>query len=223
MGRLVLPLLAPLRQQLDYFYRHLPETPGSLLDVGCGNGVFMLRARAASWRVQGLEPDPNAAASARKAGLDVTEGTLDTFHPTAHFDVITASHVIEHVHDPREFVRRILALLRPGGLVWLATPNARGLGHRWYGRAWRGLEPPRHMTVLTPKALQSLLRDAGFAQITAHRRGRGARYILQASADLANRYGQSVRPLPSWLVDVLATWSPALSEECIVSARKEGN
>ncbi|WP_430388214.1 class I SAM-dependent methyltransferase [Dyella sp. 20L07] len=220
MGRFLMPLLSPLRLQLDYFYRHLPATPGTLLDVGCGNGAFMLRAREAGWKVQGLEPDPVAAHAARRAGLDVVEGTLDTFGCPAQFDAITASHVIEHVHDPRGFVQQIFALLRPGGHAWLATPNAKSLGLRWYGRAWRGLEPPRHMTVLSPSALKSLLCDAGFSHVRGHRRGRGARYILWSSAELSRHYGERTRSLPAWLVDVLASLSTALSEECVVSARK---
>ncbi|WP_130617783.1 class I SAM-dependent methyltransferase [Dyella amyloliquefaciens] len=218
LGRFLVPLLPPLRQQLDYFYRHLPGRPGRLLDVGCGNGVFLLRARDAGWQVQGLEPDPAAASAARAAGLDVVEGTLDTFQAPGSFDAVTSSHVIEHVHDPRDFVRKMFALLRVGGFAWLATPNAQGLGHQRYGRAWRGLEPPRHMTVLTPSVLRALLQEAGFSRVTAHRRGRGSRYMLQASAELSGCYGEPVRALSPLLVDVLATLHSGLAEECVISA-----
>lgn len=219
-GRLALSVLPSLRQQLDYFYRHLPQTPGRLLDVGCGNGIFLLRARQAGWRVTGLEPDPIAVAAARRADLDVVQGTLDTWRGEESFDVITASHVIEHVHDPLEFLRQIFSLLLPGGRIWLATPNAESLGHRRYGRGWRGLEPPRHMTVLTLGALQRLLQRAGFEHVRPHRRGRGARYILRTSAELAEKYGERPRSLSPLRVDALATLSPYFAEECVVSAIK---
>lgn len=223
IGRLVLPLIPPLRQQLDYFYRHLPVRPGRLLDVGCGNGVFLMRAREAGWTVQGIEPDPKAAASARRAGLEVIEGTLDNGEDLGLFDAVTASHVIEHVHDPRLFFRQVFERLRPGGRLWLATPNVESLGHRRYGRAWRGLEPPRHMTVFSLPALRRLLDDAGFVQVEARRRGRGSRYILQSSAEVARRYGMSVRPLSAGLVDLLASMAPSLSEECVMTAVRSGH
>jgi len=220
MGLWVMPLLVPLRQQLDYFYRHLPSHAGRLLDVGCGNGVFLQRAAQAGWDVKGIEPDARAVDAARRTGLDVIEGTLDSVGDLGMFDVITASHVIEHVHDPSAFLRQIFERLRPGGRVWLATPNVDSLGHRRFAGAWRGLEPPRHITVLSLPALSGLLADAGFDQITAHRRGRGSRYILQVSAETARRHGMPITPLPHQLVDVLATFSPSMSEECVVSAIK---
>ena len=222
VGRWILPLVPPLHQQLDFFYRHLPRRPGRLLDVGCGNGVFLLRARAAGWKVEGLEPDPIAAAAGRQAGLDITEGFLEGVAPTGLFDAITASHVIEHVHQPGRFLERIFALLRPDGQVWLATPNAHSVGRRWYGPYWRGLEPPRHMTVLSPRALVLLLQRAGFQDIELLRRGRGSSYILRSSAETARRGGRDKLALPPALVDALASLRAGWSEECVVRAYKRG-
>lgn len=220
VGRWVLPLAFPLRQQLDFFYRHLPRKPGSLLDVGCGNGVFLLRAREAGWDVAGIEPDPAAVVAARAGGLDVWNGTLDD-HPQGNaYDVVTASHVLEHVHDPRLFLRQVSARLRTGGTIWLATPNVRSLGHRWYGRSWRGLEPPRHLTIFSARALRSLLEGAGFSTIRFHRRGRGSHYILDGSLELARRGGVDAYRLAPWLVDVAASVVATAAEELVVSAKK---
>jgi hypothetical protein len=71
---------------------------------------------------------------------------------------VTASHVIEHVVDPRAFLGDALACLRPGGRLVVITPNARSLGHRWFGRDWHALDPPRHLTVYSPKALTHMAR-----------------------------------------------------------------
>lgn len=215
-------MLWPLRQQLDYFQRCLPCEPGRLLDVGCGNGVFLLRAQAAGWRVEGIEPDPRAVAAAQRSGLDVQVGTLDDFCADGVFDAVTASHVIEHVHEPGRFLRQIANVLRAGGELWLATPNAAGPGHRHYGRAWRGLEPPRHLTVFSRGALQQLLERAGFTEIRFRRRGRGARYILQSSQALARAEGMRVRALPPWWVDLRASLSADAGEELVVTARRAG-
>jgi hypothetical protein len=56
-------------------------------------------------------------------------------------------------------------LLRPGGTLWIATPNLDAAGHRMFGRDWLGLDPPRHLTVFTRSGLESVVSQAGFAAV----------------------------------------------------------
>lgn len=219
-GRWLIPLLFPLRQQLDFFYRHLPAEPGWLLDVGCGNGAFLLRAKAAGWNVLGLDPDPHAAVQVRQSGLEVHQGMLDTFDHPASFDVITSSNVIEHVHDPKMFLDQLLRLLRRDGKLWLATPNVNSTGHRHFGRSWRGLEPPRHLTIFSPAALQSMLTMTGFVDVQFHHRGRGASYIIGASRELAKKENSCVGTLLTTFIDLRASIDPKAGEELVVTARR---
>ena len=60
---------------------------------------------------------------------------------------MTLNHVVEHLHDPAGVLRRIAAILRPGGTLWIATPNLHALGHRRYGPDWLALDPPRHLVL----------------------------------------------------------------------------
>jgi 2-polyprenyl-3-methyl-5-hydroxy-6-metoxy-1,4-benzoquinol methylase len=221
LGRIVVPLLPPIRQQLDYFYRHLPKGCGRLLDVGCGNGVFLRRARDAGWHVAGVEPDALAVEASRGDGLNVRQGTLDDYYSSEPFDAITCAHVIEHVHDPRRFVQQVHSLLRTHGRIWLATPNIQSLGHKFFGKAWRGLEPPRHLTLFSARALHALLRDAGFVDIRFRCRGRGARYMIRSSREIARLEGMTVKGLWPLFIDIRATISTAASEELIVTAQKQ--
>ena len=159
--------MAPARGALvDREIRHLPAIPGGrLLDVGCGSGAFLVQMAALGWRAQGIDPDPVAVASAREAGLNVMQGTLDDLDLDEHagaFDAVTLSHVIEHLHDPADDLRRIQRLLRPGGLLWIATPNLEALGLRRFGPDWLNLDPPRHLVLFTRGSLERLLRDTGF-------------------------------------------------------------
>ncbi len=154
-----------------------------LLDVGCGNGRYLAQMRALGWAVTGVEVDPIAAAQARTHfGLTVHTGTLnDVGFPPNSFDVVTISHVIEHVDDPLGLLRESLRVLRPGGRVVITTPNSVSLGHRWFGAAWRGLEPPRHLMIFSPHALDRLVRQTGFQRVKLQTSGRLARSIYAAS------------------------------------------
>jgi 2-polyprenyl-3-methyl-5-hydroxy-6-metoxy-1,4-benzoquinol methylase len=220
VGYWLFRLLPTFRQQLDYFLRHIPEGAGRLLDVGCGNGAFLSRVSRAGWQAEGIEPDDAAASVARKAGCRVATATLDTFEAGVLYDVITMSHVIEHVPDPARALRFAWTLLEEGGTLWLATPNASAPGRRRYGKDWRGLEVPRHTVIFTHEALENLLRKAGYEDIRFRRRGRGARYSLDESYRAAKARRTSVRRLAAWWVDICATFSPFAGEELVVTARK---
>lgn len=154
-----------------------------LLDVGCGNGRYLAQMRILGWEVTGVEVDPAAADRARAAfGLTVHTGTLfDGEFPPESFDVVTISHVIEHVDDPLGLLRECCRVLRPGGRVVITTPNSASLGHRWFGAVWRGLEPPRHLTIFSPRALDQIVRQAGFQRVKLQTSGRLARSIYAAS------------------------------------------
>ena len=155
----------PLRLEWDHYARHLPRpepTRSRLLDVGCGNGAFLARARQAGWHVQGLEFDPHAAELALARGIDVWIGKYNQApFPPESFDAITSEQVIEHVHDPFNFVSYLVSWLRPGGRLWIGTPNFDSTVSRLYGADWRGLHPPQHLAVLNAKALLDLVRHCG--------------------------------------------------------------
>lgn len=145
--------------------RHLPPpAPGArLLDVGCGNGGFLRIARAFGYTASGSEFDPKAAQVAREQGFEIFEGDWSQA-PIApgSIDQITLHHVIEHLYRPVDALRRMREWLRPGGRIWLQTPNADSRGAQRYGVDWRGLEPPRHLVLFTPTSLQRALEAAGF-------------------------------------------------------------
>jgi SAM-dependent methyltransferase len=130
---------------------------GRYLDVGCGSGGALGVARALGWQVAGVEVDAAAAAKARRFSARVHAGDLQT----APFDLITAFHVLEHVPDPVGAVRRMLGWLAPEGLLVIEVPNAGGLGARLFGRAWSGLELPRHLSHFTPATLERAVEQAG--------------------------------------------------------------
>ena len=153
------------RQRFDAFTRNLnfPGPGARLLDIGCGNGVFLWQMRTLGWEVCGIEPDPKAVALACAAGFDVRHGHLsEQSLPDSHFDAVVLNHVIEHLHDPMDTLRRIWKLLKPNGQISIATPNFASNGHRYFGADWFALMPPTHLVLFTEKSLRDALIACGF-------------------------------------------------------------
>jgi hypothetical protein len=81
--------------------------------------------------------------------------------------VVTSIEVFEHVTEPLEEARRIRMLLRPGGALYVTTPNFASLTRRLVGARWRAIEYPEHLNYFTPSTLDKLLSRAGFRRASA--------------------------------------------------------
>ena len=123
------------------------------------------------WEALGLDPDPAAVNVARGRGLNIVHGGVESLaDKSACFDAITLSHVIEHVHQPREFLRAVNRLLKVNGIVYIDTPNIQSQGAKFFGKNWRGIEAPRHLTLFNPDSLKDLLVSCAFHDIEFRRR-----------------------------------------------------
>lgn len=192
--------LGPERRRFASAYLD-QEAPGSLLDVGCGNGGFAASMKRRGWTVRGTDFDPSAAASARQAhGVTVDIGDLrEIRYDDKSFDAITAKHVIEHVREPLEFLTECWRLLKPGGKLVFTTPNAGSLGHRHFGSHWRGLEQPRHLFLFDATAMRALFLGAGIETVDVFTSAQGGVYVTRQS------YGQS-RGAVQRAIDYAAIW-----------------
>jgi 2-polyprenyl-3-methyl-5-hydroxy-6-metoxy-1,4-benzoquinol methylase len=150
--------------------RHVQE--GRLLDVGCATGIFLNAARSA-FETKGVELSAWAADIAvGKLKLDVHRGSLDEapFSP-GHFDVVTMIDVVEHLADPKRTLNQIAGILRPGGLVYIVTPDIESLSARVLGRRWWGLRPA-HLYYFSAKTLSRMLAETGFEVLEVRSFGR---------------------------------------------------
>jgi 2-polyprenyl-3-methyl-5-hydroxy-6-metoxy-1,4-benzoquinol methylase len=137
---------------------------GRFLDVGCGAGLTVALAQDWGWDAMGLEIDPVAVREARRSGLNIVEGTFEQLTQyEQQFDCIMCSHVLEHVHEPRDLLIKLKAALRPGGELLLTLPNALSGMRRHFGANWRGLEAPRHLSIPSESRLCQLLSDSSFS------------------------------------------------------------
>ena len=194
----------------------------TLLDLGCWVGFLLAEAQERGWEATGVEPSRFASAFARDSlGLDVRTGDLFTTElPRHHFDAIVMGDVLEHLPRPGEALDRIAELLRPGGIAWMALPDAgsvvaRGLRARW----WSVI--PTHVQFFTRGSLRTLLERHGWTvlEITSSPKAFSVRYYLERVggysppvARLLVRAAQAAR-----LADRM--WAPDFHDRMAVIAR----
>lgn len=142
---------------------------GSFLDVGCGDGRVMAAMQRAGFDVNGIETDSVAAGLAYgRTGVKPFIGDLHAYDKTTNVDVISFIHCLEHVGNPREDLERAFTLLRPGGILYIAVPNAGSLESNVFGSCWYALDLPRHFWGFNPRSLQRLIEESGFHLTGTH-------------------------------------------------------
>ena len=140
----------------------------TLLDVGSNVGIFVDAAGAAGFRPTGIEPEPALVAHARVRYPDFQfhHTLLEDFATTERFAAIYCSEVIEHAPDPARFAAALLALLQPGGVLFLTTPDIAEYTHG--GQVVRDLGAPDHKLYFTRENIEPFLRSVGFSAV-AHK------------------------------------------------------
>jgi SAM-dependent methyltransferase len=137
--------------------------PPKVLDAGCATGALLEKLRNRGWACAGVELSPAAEYARKERGLDVRLASLEeTRFPAASFDLVLASHLIEHLNDPAAFVREVCRVLAPGGYFFVTTPNIAGFQARLFRGRWRSAIFD-HLYLFSVKTLSALLRQSGFA------------------------------------------------------------
>lgn len=151
---------------------------GSLLDVGCGYGIFLKMAEEKGWQVQGVEVSQSACKYAREnLHLDVFQGTLEQANlPDNSFDVITLWEVMGEVLDPFAVLRQVKRILKQRGLIALRLHNAtfhvfvhyllKGLGN--IDKKLRISPTIFHLYNFSPQTIRKMLTKAGFQDIRVY-------------------------------------------------------
>jgi len=99
--------------------------PGRLLEIGCGLGSFLVRAKERGWDVQGVEVSAWAATQAKRAScvpVLISRAEALPFH-TGSFDAVVSHHVFEHLPAPFQALRESRRVCRTGGRLLLVLPN----------------------------------------------------------------------------------------------------
>lgn len=162
----ILSVIIPLTEAAGLSIMMLPYVNGGrILDIGCGRGEFLNLMKSLGWEVMGVEVDAKAAQAAKESFKIpvVTNSFEDTSFPEGSFDAITLHHVIEHLEEPLQYLKKCFQLLKPQGKLVIVTPNIDSLASSILKRDCVHFSPPWHIYLFSQKALSGIIRDTGFS------------------------------------------------------------
>lgn len=139
------------------------KTNGRVLDMGCGTGEFLSYLKSRGYLTTGVEPGVGAREQAiANHSLEVLP-SLEHIPALEQFNIITLWHVLEHVHDVRDTLKKLHARLAPGGLLLVAVPDRESWDAQHYGADWAAYDVPRHLSHFRRSDLKRLLPEHGFS------------------------------------------------------------
>ena len=162
---------APIYEMVVKALDERGATGGTLVDVGCGAGQLRPFLKERFARYIGVDvvryEDFPAEAEFTQVDLDTGKVTL----PDASADVVAAVETIEHLENPRAFMRELVRLARPDGWVVVTTPNQLSLlslltltvKNRF--SAFQDAHYPAHLTALLEVDLRRIAREVGLTEI----------------------------------------------------------
>jgi len=140
----------------------------SILDIGCATGALLAFLRDKGWRVTGVEISPSANYAKDERKLDVRNIPLEENNfPDNSFDVILASHLIEHLNEPKLFLEETYRILKNNGNVFITTPDISGFQSRIFKDRWRSAIFD-HLYLFSRYTLSKMLKNAGFKIVSCH-------------------------------------------------------
>jgi 2-polyprenyl-3-methyl-5-hydroxy-6-metoxy-1,4-benzoquinol methylase len=141
-------------RELRLFRRHCQR--GSVLDVGCSSGGFLYQLKKRfphDYQVSGTDVSSGPLEHAAKMGIRIVRGEFLGQSFGEKFDAVTFWAVMEHLSEPKAFLKKAASILKPGGLCFVLTPNLGSLAVRLIGSKYRYIFP-EHLNYFTPQTMQ---------------------------------------------------------------------
>lgn len=163
------------RERVSYIINQLAELQlpaHTVLEIGAGNGELIhelaTRTEMPFKRLIALEPQP---ITMNLPGVEIVQSGFDGIPADARCDVVLAFEVLEHILDPVSFLRAASSVLRPGGVLFLSTPNEQSLEMAML-KGHSSNVSFDHVRLYNPTAIARLLERCGFEPLRVETPGR---------------------------------------------------
>jgi SAM-dependent methyltransferase len=151
------------RYRIELFEKLL--SPGAtILDVGCGCGVFVRLMKDRGFDIKGIDTSPNAIrVGSETLGLGNELSVCDWQDlKEGHYDAVTLWAVIEHLSNPGQFIEKARDITSPGAKLWLQFPTVDSLMYKFFELRFSWIMPPYHLTLFSKAGMESLLNRFNF-------------------------------------------------------------
>lgn len=197
-----------------------------VLDVACGVSTF---GKIFSDQLFGIDINREAVRFVKKNGIQAKLGDVEKKweYPNEYFDIVIASHIIEHVVNPDKFILEARRVLKKGGLLIVVTPNLA----TWFNRILLllGIQPfftevstvDKTLGMKFTRKLTSIRSPLGHLRI----------FTLGSLVDILELHGFNIYkisgvefvifPTPLRFIDKFVSYIPSLASTIIVVGRKE--
>ncbi len=149
-----------LKNKIDLLFNQT-KFIGSVLDIGCGTGDFLLEAKNKGWTVSGFEPNEDAKKLAANKNIIMYNSLADLADES--FDAITLWHVLEHIPNLEEQILEFRRLLKPNGKLIVAVPNFRSFDAKYYKEFWAAYDVPRHLWHFSKESIEKIFSNFSFS------------------------------------------------------------
>lgn len=146
-----------LKQKVQLIERYTNHK--KLLDFGCGTGTFLKYCTDQGFESEGYEPNPVALKHLTKTTSTKVMSRINELKKDNHYDIITAWHVLEHVHDLKATLKILRKALQPEGYLFVALPNPESYDATFYKQHWAGYDVPRHLYHFSQTAFSHLVKQ----------------------------------------------------------------
>jgi 2-polyprenyl-3-methyl-5-hydroxy-6-metoxy-1,4-benzoquinol methylase len=135
---------------------------GKILDIGCGTGDFLKYMAASGWEADGVETDKGAKMIAEKKLGKKIEENLNLLSGENQYDVISMWHVLEHVYNVEDCLKKVNKLLKIGGVLVVGVPNCASYDANKYKGNWVAYDLPIHLSHFRKNNILKLAKKSSF-------------------------------------------------------------
>lgn len=145
-----------------------------ILDVGCGNGLFVYLCNQQKNKAIGIDFSKTAIQLTRRLQCNCYHQDFLKDISSSSFDIITMFDVLEHLTNPRDYLKKACRVLGKKSLLILSTPRANGLSCKIFGKRWHLYTPPLHIHIFSRQSIQLLLKEQGFKILKIKNQGQSS-------------------------------------------------
>ena len=159
---------------VDKIFSEFGADGGSLLEVGCGPGLFFeaLRLRNTDWQFKGVETNKTAVEICRSKGFNVFHGSLEKLNDDVKYDLVLFWAVFDHFFDPFSIIKKSFRLLKPGGSIVIGNINIDGFESVITGVDNVAFALPQRMNFFGIKSMTLMLERADFINVSVKTTGK---------------------------------------------------